>query len=184
MGWILLIAGVLLWSGAHLFKRFAPARRAAMGDRGKGVVALAIIASIVLMVVGYRATPVVFVWWSPPFLIHVNNLLMLIAIYLMSPAAKRGALLNGMRHPMLAGFKAWAVAHLLVNGDVASIILFGGLLAWAVVEVVKINRTEPNWTPGPKGTLVMDGVFLVGSLVLMAVIGYIHAWLGYWPFPS
>lgn len=184
MGWILLIAGVLLWTAAHLFKRLAPARRAAMGDAGKGMIALAIGASTVLMVIGYRATPFVHVWAPPAFMIHINNLLILIAIYMMSPAPRRGALLSGMRHPMLAGFKAWAVAHLLVNGDLASIILFGGLLAWAVIEVITINRAEPQWSPRPKGSLVMDGAFLLASVVLMVIIGYIHGWLGYWPFPS
>ena len=184
MGWILLIAGVLLWTAAHLFKRLAPARRAAMGDAGKGMIALAIGASIVLMVIGYRATPFVNVWAPPAFMVHINNLLILIAIYMMSPAPRRGALLSGMRHPMLAGFKAWAVAHLLVNGDLASIILFGGLFAWAVIEVIAINRAEAQWTPRPKGSLVMDGAFLLASVVLMVIIGYIHGWLGYWPFPS
>ncbi|MBR9843542.1 MAG: hypothetical protein GYB25_10295, partial [Rhodobacteraceae bacterium] len=81
-------------------------------------------------------------------------------------------------------FKAWAIAHLLVNGDVASVILFGGLLAWAVAEVIIINRAEPKWTPGPAGTYAKDGMFLVGSVVLMVVIGYVHYWVGPWPYPS
>ncbi|MCV6585771.1 MAG: NnrU family protein [Marinibacterium sp.] len=184
MGWILLIIGVALWWAAHLFKRMMPERRAAMGDKGKGVVALAIVGSIVLMVIGYRATPYVGIWSPPSFFIHINNLLVLIAIFLMSPAAKRGRLLNGMRHPMLAGVRAWAVAHLLVNGDLASIILFGGLFVWALVEVAVINKAEPEWAPGEPGSYGKDAMFLVASLVLMAVIGLTHGWLGYWPFPS
>jgi len=184
MSWVILIAGVALWIGAHLFKRVAPERRAAMGDKGKGVVALVLLAAIVLMVIGYRGTGYVHIWGPPAFLIHVNNLLVLIAIYMMSPAPKQGALLSGLRHPMLGGFKLWAFAHLLVNGDLASLLLFGGLLAWAVVEVIVINRAEPGWSPGPKGTVAKDVMFFVGSVVLLAVIGWIHAWLGVWPFPS
>ena len=70
-----------------------------------------------------------------------------------------------------------------MNGDLAAIVLFGGLLAWAVVEVVVINRAEPCWQPDTPGTLTMDALFLVTSALLMAAIGLLHAWLGYWPFP-
>ncbi|WP_425043264.1 NnrU family protein [Primorskyibacter sp. S87] len=184
MGFILLILGVAFWWGAHLFKRVAPERRAAMGDGGRGAVALGIVAGIVLMVIGFRMTPFIHVWSPPSFMIHLNNLLVLIAIWMMSPAGEKGLILNKMRHPMLAGFGVWAIAHLLVNGDMASIILFGGLLVWALVEVSVINKDEPDWTPGEPGTLGKDAMFMAGSVVLLAVIGYVHGWLGYWPFPS
>ncbi|UWQ59208.1 NnrU family protein [Leisingera caerulea] len=180
----LLILGLLLWWGGHLFKRLAPDMRASMGNAGRGVVALVLVAGIVLMVLGYRGTEFIHVWAPPSFMVHINNLLVLIAIYMMSPAPKKGALLNGMRHPMLAGFKLWAAAHLLVNGDLASIILFGGLLAWAVAEVIVINRSEPDWQPGPKGTLAKDGMFFLASIVLLAVIGYVHGLIGPSPFPG
>ena len=180
----LLILGLLLWWGGHLFKRLAPDMRASMGNAGRGVVALVLVAGIVLMVLGYRGMEFIHVWAPPSFMVHINNLLVLIAIYMMSPAPKKGALLNGMRHPMLAGFKLWAVAHLLVNGDLASIILFGGLLAWAVAEVIVINRSEPEWQPGPKGTLAKDGMFFLASIVLLAVIGYVHGLIGPSPFPG
>lgn len=179
----LLIAGVLLWAAAHLFKRLMHAQRAAMGDAGKGVIAVALILSVVLMVIGYRAAPFVYVWAPPTWTVHINNLLVLIAIWLMSPAPKKGVLFNKMRHPMLAGFRAWAFAHLLVNGDLASIILFGGLFVWALVEVIVINRAEPEWTPGEPGSIAKDAMFFVASVILLAVIGYIHGWLGVWPFP-
>lgn len=184
MGFGLLILGVVLWWGAHFFKRLMPERRAAMGDAGKGAVTVAIVAGIVLMVIGFRATPFIGVWSPPSFMIHINNLLILIGIWMMTPAGNKGLILNKVRHPMLAGFKAWAIAHLLVNGDLASIILFGGLLAWAVVEVIVINRAEPDWTPGEPGTLAKDAIFFVAAAVVMVIIGYIHGWLGYWPFPS
>jgi len=184
MYWILLLVGVALWWGAHLFKRVAPERRAAMGDSGKGAVAAVIAVGIVLMVIGYRGVDFIDVWWPPAFMVHINNLLMLIAIYMMSPAPKRGKLISGMRHPMLTGFGLWAVAHLLVNGDLASIILFGGLLIWAIIEPRIINAAEPDWQPGPGGTYARDAMFAVGSVILLVVIGYIHLWLGVWPFPS
>lgn len=185
MFWILLILGVALWWAAHLFKRVAPDRRQAMGDKGRGPIALAIVASIVLMVIGFRGTGFITVWTPPSYMVHINNLLVLIAIYMMSPAPKRGKLLAGMRHPMLMGFALWALAHLLVNGDLASILMFGGLFAWAVVTPGLINRAEPDWTPQQTGgTLAKDAMFLAASVVLMGIIGMIHNFLGYWPFPS
>ncbi|WP_282158322.1 NnrU family protein [Shimia thalassica] len=180
---ILLVLGVLLWAGAHFFKRLMPDARAKMGDAGKGAVTVALVISIVLMVVGYRSAEVIDLWIAPGWMVHVNNFLVLVAIFMMSPAPKKGKILNGMRHPMLAGFRAWAFAHILVNGDVASLILFGGLFVWALLEVVIINKSEPEWTPGPAGSYAKDGMFLVASLVLMAVIGYIHYWVGPWPYP-
>ncbi len=182
MGFVLLILGVALWWAAHLFKRVLPAQRAAMGDGGKGAVALALVAAILLMILGYRMTEFIYVWAPPSFMTHINNLLVLIAIYMMSPAPKKGRLLHRLRHPMLGGFKLWAFAHLLVNGDLASIILFGGLLAWAVVEVIVINKSEPDWTPGEPGTYGMDAMFFVASIVLLGVIGYIHGLVGPSPF--
>ena len=182
MYWIILLIGVGLWAGAHFFKRIYPERRAALGEKGKGFVALALFASIVLMVIGYRGTGYINIWQPPVFFTHINNLLILIALFMMSPAPKKGVLLNGMRHPMLTGFGLWAVAHLLVNGDLASIILFGGLLAWAIAEVQVINRAEPEWSPSEPGTIAKDAMFAAISVVLLGIIGAIHNWLGVWPF--
>ena len=184
MYWIILVLGVGLWWAAHLFKRVAPERRAALGDPGKGAVAAAIGVGIVLMVIGYRGVDFIPVWFPPSFMVHINNTLMIIAIYMLSPAPKRGKLISGMRHPMLTGFSIWAISHLLVNGDLASILLFGGLLIWAVLTARIINSEEPEWQRGPAGTYAKDGMFLAGAVILLGVIGMIHNWLGVWPFPS
>ena len=185
MSWIILILGVTLWWGAHLFKRLAPEKRAMMEDNQAAMrVAGGLVVAILLMIVGYRAAPFVEIWSPPSFLRHLNNLLVLIAIYMMSPAPKKGRLLNGMRHPMLAGFSLWAIAHLLVNGDLAAIILFGGLLGWSVVAPRLINQAEPDWTPPETGNYAKDAMFLVASVVLLVVIGFIHGWLGYPVFGS
>ncbi len=178
----LLALGIFLWWAAHLFKRVAPGVRGPMGDSGKGKVALAIAASLVLMTVGYRSSESFDLWLAPEFFRHINNLAVLIAIFMMSPAPKKGVLLNGMRHPMLVGFILWAAAHLLVNSDPASILLFGGLGAWAIVEIIVINRAEPEWTRPEKGSIAKDGMFFVASIVLMGVIGMIHGLVGPSPF--
>ena len=180
----LMVIGILLWIGAHLFKRVMPEARAALGSKGQGLVAVTLLASVVLMVVGYRGAEFVNVWFPPSYLTHVNNLLVLVGIWAMSPAGTKGLLLSRVRHPMLMGFRLWAVAHLLVNGDMASIVLFGGLLAWGVIEVVVINRAEPDWSRRKDGSLAKDGMFFVASIVLLAAIGYVHGLVGPSPFPG
>jgi len=176
---LLLILGVLLWAAAHFFKRAMPDARARMGDAGKGAVAAALAASILLMIFGYRMAEGAFFWGRHPATVGINNLLMVVALYLTSPGPKKGALLYRMRHPMLTGFLLWCVAHLLVNGDVPSFVLWGGLGIWAVAEMIVINRAEPDWTPPAKGSIGKDLMFLAISVVLLLVIGWIHTWLGY-----
>ena len=179
----LLIAGILLWYGAHLFKRVAPKIRKQMGNRGKGLVALVLLAGIVLMVLGYRGVDRIDLWYPPDWLTYLNNLMMLVAIYLFSPAPRKGVLLCGMRHPMLIGFLLLVGAHLLVNGDLTSIFLFGALGIWAILEIVVINHAEPDWHPGEKGAIAQDGLFFAVSAVLLVVIGYVHDLIGPSPFP-
>ena len=184
MGFLILILGIALWWAAHLFKRVAPERRAAMGDKGRGPITLAIVGSVVLMVIGYKLTPFIHVWAPPAFTIHLNNVLILVAIWMMSPAGTKGKIMSKVRHPMLMGFRTWAVAHLLVNGDLSSMILFGGLLLWGMVEVVVINKDEPDWSPRTDGSLAKDGMFFAASIVLLVIIGYVHGLVGPVPFPT
>lgn len=180
----LLIIGMLLWWGAHLFKRLAPQNRESLGTKGKAAVALLLLLSVVLMVVGFRGSDFIHVWAPPAMALHINNLLVLLAFYFTSPGPRKGALFYRMRHPQLFGFSLWAVAHLLVNGDLHSIVLFGGLLAWAQCERIVINRAEPDWQPGAKGSIAKDVMFLVISILLVGVVGYIHGLVGPSPFPG
>jgi uncharacterized membrane protein len=179
----LLIAGVLIWAFSHLMKRVTPGLRAGLGENGgKLVVTGLTVLAIVLMVKGYRSADVIVLWSPPAFLTHVNNLLMLVAVYLVNLGFSRGRIRARIRHPMLAAVKTWAIAHLLVNGDLASVILFGGLLAWAVLDLILINRMEPEWKRPVAGPAVNDVIYAVVSLGVFALIGWTHNWLGYWPF--
>ena len=178
----LIILGLLLWWGAHLFKRLAPARRAALGDAGKGLVTVGVLAGVVLMVIGYRGNTAPDLWYPPAFLTHVNNLLMLFAFYLYAASGMKTRITRVIRYPQLTAVKTWAVAHLLVNGDLASVILFGGLLAWAVVEVILINRAEPRPALNPPAPLGKEIGAVVGAVVVTVVIGWVHGWLGVWPY--
>ena len=175
----LLILGLALWIVAHWFKRMAPGLRGQLGDKGKGLVAFALVASVVLMVIGYRGADVIPVYDPMPGMGHANNALMLISIYLYAVGGTKGLLYPVMRHPMLWGTVIWAGAHLLVNGDLASIILFGGIGLWALITIPLINRAQ-SWTPPANGRGIKgDAMALVGSVVLIGVAAWIHAWLGH-----
>lgn len=183
----LLILGVALWWAAHFFKRWAPGPRARMGDAGKGAVALALVLSVVLMVLGYRGSGGAMFWLPSSALVGINNLLMLVAVYLFAvagpgPGKPRVWLGTKMRHPQLTGFSVWAVAHLLVNPDVPSFILFGGLLAWALAEIAVINRAQPEWQPPAWGGARKEAVYVVLTVVVTVVIMLIHNWLGVQPW--
>ena len=179
----LLILGLILWIVPHWMKRLTPGLRSSMGDKGRGLIALLLVIGLGLMIYGYRSAPFIDVWSPPSFMVHINNLIMVVAVAVFAMAHTKGRLRGRMRHPMLVSVKLWAFAHLLVNGDLASIILFGGMLFWAVVSVILINRAD-TWdrpAPGDKGR---DWLFLVITVVTFAVIVGIHMALGVHPFPS
>lgn len=184
MGYILLILGIALFVGAHWFKRLSPERRAAMGeDKGKGIMAVVMLAGLVLLIIGYRNAGFVNVWVPPAFMTHIANLLVLIGFWFFALSAIPGTMSARVRHKQLTGVKAWAVGHLLVNGDLASILLFGSMLAWAVVSVILINKAQPTWERPANASVKNDGIAFVVGLVLYGIVAAIHTWLGYYPFP-
>ncbi len=182
---ILLILGMILWVGAHYFKRLAPDARVALGTPGKGIIAVVILLSLVLIIMGYRSADFIAVWYPPSFLIHLNSLIMLLAFWIYGSSAAKGAKAwpaNKTRHPQLLAVKLWAIGHLLANGDLASIILFGGMLAWAVGSVILINRNTPAWTPPANAGRATYVRLAVISIVLFSLTAAVHAWLGVSPF--
>ena len=178
----LLGLGLLLWSGAHLFKRIAPERRAMMGEAGKGLVAVALVLSVVLMVVGYRGAEVIPLWSPPAFLRPVNNLLMLQAFYFFAASGLRTGITRVIRHPQLTAVNLWAVAHLLVNGDLASMVLFGGMLVWATLTILLLNQAEPKWVLPAPAPLRKEIIALAGTFVVVVIVMAVHNWLGVQPW--
>jgi uncharacterized membrane protein len=185
----LLVLGLLIWTAAHLFGRVLPEARASLGRAVgdgplKGIVALFIGLGLVLIIIGYRRAPFVQLYDPPAWGIHVNNLMMLGAVLLMGAGKSRGRARSWLRHPMLSGVLVWAVAHLLVNGDAASLVMFGWLGLWAVATMLLINAREPDWVRPAPGPASGDVRLVLISLVVFAGIVTVHTWLGYWPFPS
>lgn len=179
---ILLVLGLILWSGTHFWKRLAPASRAAAGDRGRMIVAIGVFAGVILMIIGYRSADTMVYWGRSPAMTGINNLLMILAFYLYAASGTKARITQYIRHPQLTAVKLWAVAHLLVNGDTASFVLFGGLLVWAGSEVALINRSEPRPAPPHPIPVGKEIGAVVATVVVFGVVAGIHTWLGYYPF--
>ena len=148
MGLAILILGLIVFLGAHTFVTAREARSAAMTRLGNAywaLFALTSAAGIILIGWGfalYRATGWIDIWHPPAFMRHITVGLMLISIILVTAAYLPGHIKKWAKHPMLAGVKIWAFAHLLSNGDLGSILLFGAFLGWAVYARIAVKRRE------------------------------------------
>jgi len=184
-----LILGVLAWSVVHLFPIWArPTRNRVFGALGewpyRALFALVTLGTVALTAYGYRQAPVVNLWFPPSFMVHLNNILMVVAVPIFIAGAVASPVRRWIRHPQLIGVKIWALAHLLANGDLASVILFGGCMAWAVVALIGTNRRDGPRVDFPHvhriGVLVH--VLLAGAL--FCIVAFLHFRLGVWPFPG
>src|SRR5215813_12166086 len=178
-----MILGLVLFLGAHtITTQREPRARAikSMGEgRYKGAYALVSAMGLALIVWGfahYRATGWVQLWYPPKALKHLNTLLMLPAVILVAAAYIRGRIYVTLKHPMLAGVKLWAFGHLLANGDLGGIILFGSFLAWAVFDRISLKRrTDAGGPPIPVGGIGNDLIaVLVGVVVYLALAFAFH----------
>jgi len=179
---ILIALGLILWSAVHLWKRIAPAHRASVGDTGKAIVAVGSVVAIVLMVIGYRGAEGTFFWGRTGAMTGINNLLMVFAVYLFAASGAKTKVTAFIRHPQLAAVKVWAVAHLLVNGDSPSFLLFGGMFVWALATTIVINRAEGPRGPYHAVPIKKEATAVIATAVVFVVIAVVHILLGYNPF--
>jgi uncharacterized membrane protein len=179
MGLAVLILGLAVFLATHLFVTRRAARETAIARLGKpvyhalfGLVSLAGLALIVWGFADYRAHGWIDIWHPPGFMHHITVGLMLIAALLFTAAFIPSHIKARAKHPMLAAVKTWAFAHLLSNGDLGSILLFGSLLAWAVyARIAAKRRTDFVTSPAPAGWGNDIIVVLVGIVIYLAV-GY------------
>jgi uncharacterized membrane protein len=183
VGLLVMIVGLVLFLGVHTLttQRSLRARQiAALGESGYKIgYALVSLAGLALIAWGfshYRATGWIEVWSPPKALKHLNVALMLPAVILVVAAYLRGRIYAAVKHPMLAGVKLWAFGHLLANGDLGGIILFGSFLAWAVFDRISLKRrTDPGAPPIPTGGVTNDLIAVaVGIVVYLALAFAFH----------
>jgi uncharacterized membrane protein len=186
MGLAIMIFGLVLFIGMHLVTTQRDQRAALIARTGeggyKGLYALVSIVGVVLIAWGfarYRATGWIDVWSPPLWTRHITVLLMWIASICIVAAYSPGKIKTTLKHPMLVGVKTWAAAHLISNGDLGSIILFGSILGWAVFDRISLkHRTDPGGPPIPVGGTRQDIIAVVGGTVLYLVLGFLfHPWV-------
>jgi len=189
----ILILGLVIFLGVHSTNLFAPDwRKQQVAKLGigpwKGLYALVSLVGLVLIVWGYALARANMVWlWVPPVgLRHIAALLMLVAFVFLAAAYVPGTHIKArVGHPMLLAVKTWAVAHLLSNGTLADLVLFGGFLAWAVpLYIVLRKRDRAAVTTYPAVGATRDGMAVaIGVLLWVAFAFFLHRWLfGVAPF--
>jgi uncharacterized membrane protein len=181
----LLIVGLVLFLGVHSVGILAPAWRDRTAARlgaipWQGLYSLASLAGFVLIVWGYglvRQDPTV-LYAPPTWTRHLALLLMVPVFPLLLATYLPGRIQATVKHPMLAAVKLWALAHLLANGNLADLVLFGAFLAWAVADRISLKRRTPPPVQGAPAGKANDWVALIAGLVLYAAfLGGLHTWL-------
>lgn len=173
----LLVLGLTIFCMVHLVSVLPTLRSSAVNKLGllgfKAGFAVIALAGLVMVVIGLQQAPFVALWQPPAFMRHITMLLMLPAVILLMAAYVPNNLKRKVRHPMLMSVKVWATAHLLANGDLASMLLFTTFLAFAVVMMVRLNRRDPK--PAiPAKARYWDALLIVVSLVVFGALAKHH----------
>jgi uncharacterized membrane protein len=186
-----LVAGLALFFGTHFVSIVAPAWRNKMVAKlgagpWKGIYSLISIAGFVLMVWGYgqsRHDPVVL--YSPPLWLRYATAILMLPIFpLLFAAYFPGRIKAAMKHPKLAATKFWALAHLLANGMLGDVMLFGSFLVWAVADRISFKRRTQGPIAGAPPSKYNDLIAVVLGLVIYVVfVKWLHVrWFGVVPF--
>lgn len=181
MGLAVMIVGLAVFIAVHVLVTMREARAGVIARLGempyKGLFSLVSLVGLVLIGWGfaeYRATGWIDVWYPPNWVRHLNVLLMWPAIILVTAAYIPGDIKRTLKHPMLVGVKLWAVAHLISNGDLGSIILFGAILAWAVYDRISLKRrTDSGSPPIPVGGRRNDWIAIVVGTIIYLALGLV-----------
>jgi uncharacterized membrane protein len=183
MGLLVMILGLVLFLGVHTLTTQREVRARVIASSGEGgykvAYAVVSIAGLALIAWGfghYRAAGMIDIWYPPKALKHLTVALMLPAVILVVAAYIRGRIYTMVKHPMLSGVKLWAAAHLLANGDLGSIILFGSFLGWAVFDRISLkHRTDAGAPPIPVGGVGNDLIAVaVGVVAYLALAFAFH----------
>jgi uncharacterized membrane protein len=174
-----LIAGVVLWCGIHLMPVLAAGFRQRLIDKlgssaYRGVFALSILLSTVLIVIGWRSAPETYLYFLPAWSRSAGFVLMIVSFVLLGAANYATRIKRFIRHPMLLGVFVWSLSHLLTNGSTRAWVLFGGLGLWAMLEMALISKREgPRELPAAPG-LAAELKGLAISAVVFAVVLFLH----------
>jgi uncharacterized membrane protein len=175
----LLVAGLLLFTIVHLMPAALPTTRArvveSIGEGPyRGVFSIVIVAAIALIVFGWKAATPTVVYVPPVGGGPLISALVFVAFVLFVTSKARGNYRRFVRHPQMMAVILWSVAHLLVNGDSRSVLLFGGLSIWAVTEIVLCNKRDGDWRKPDVAPFSVDMIVAVVAGAAFAAIFFLH----------
>ncbi|MGO4705440.1 NnrU family protein [Microvirga sp. 2MCAF38] len=185
----LLVLGLIVFLGVHAFTMVRGARSRLISALGEGpykaLYSVISLIGLVVIVIGYgqyRHAGYIPVWEPPIWTRHLTLLLVWIAFVCLAAAYFPGWIKARLKHPMLAGVKIWAFAHLLANGDLGSILLFGSILVWAVIARISVKRRDEVVDHGgpatPSRTIGNDVLaVVVGTVAYVVFAVWLHPWL-------
>jgi uncharacterized membrane protein len=181
MGLAVEILGLVVFFGAHVFVTMRGHRAALVTRIGewpyRGLFSLVSIAGIALIAYGfasYRAAGFITVWSPPAWTCHIVEILMWPASIMIVAAYIPGNIKRVLKHPMLAGVKTWAFAHLCANGDLGGMILFGSVLAWAVYDRITLKyRGDAGAPPIPVGGPINDLIAIIVGTIVYFALGFV-----------
>jgi len=185
----MLVAGIALFCAVHFVPSLAPGVKQTiqgrLGENGyKGIFTICAIAAVTLIVMGWNATTPWDLYEPPQWARPIASLLILAAFMLFAFARFKTNVKRVIRHPQLTGLTMWSIGHLLVNGDNYSLMLFGGLGLWAIVQMALINRRDGVWQKPRSVPLTAEILPSAIGLAAFAVFLFAHAYLfGVSPFP-
>lgn len=167
----LLIVGLMLFLGIHSARTLVPDQRLRfIGDRGekayKGLYSVVSLAGLVLLIIGYGQTREApqFVWFPPASMALIASLLMLFAFVLLAAAYIPGNRIKAaVGHPMVLGVKVWAFSHLLANGRLGDMVLFGAFLAWSIFNYTRSRKMDRvnDVVRTSKDSIALDSITVV-----------------------
>ena len=180
MGLLIMIVGLALFIGVHVLVSMRDQRAHLIAQWGEGPykIGFSLLSALglALIVYGfglYRQAGYIDVWSPPAWTRHIAVALMLPAVICLVAAYVRGNIKRTLKHPMLVAIKLWALAHLIANGDLGSIILFGSFLGWAVYDRISLkHRTDPGAPPFPIGGWRNDAIAVVVGIVVYLALGF------------
>jgi len=175
------LAGLVLFFGIHSVSIFALPLRDRLAAKNRlawrGLYSLVSVAGIVMVVLGYaelRLDPAT-LYIAPTWLRHVSAVLMIPVFMLFLVPYFPGRISNRVKNPQLVAVKTWAAAHLLVNGTLADLLLFGCFLVWAVADSNSMKNRPERPVPGAPASPVNDVIVVVGGMVIYtAFVFWLH----------
>lgn len=168
-----LLLGLIVFLGIHLLPTFPDIRKRYVDKLGellyKGIFSLISLVGFGLIIIGKADAPYISVWEPPQFFAIATKVLLLPAFVLIVAAYIPSNIKRRIRHPMLVAVKLWALGHLLINGDVASMLLFGSFLAYAVIDMIRSNKLSAWHKPEPKPVTMTLLVLVLGLVAYVGV---------------